>query len=400
MTAYNGTIGADRRSIRFIVIVALANAGGVIGFLPLLSLLLPVKIDVIAGDARIDLFTATVIAGALTASVANIAFGWLSDRTRRRGGDRRTWVAAGLAMLAMSFAAVALARTPIAIVLAIMAFQAAINAVLAPLFAIMADEVPDAQKGLSGGLIALGSPLASALAAGMIGAGVVAPGAQLAVIFGAVLLCVVPLLAVPSRIAAESGSVRDPLPPRDLAIAWVSRLLVQVAGNVLWLYLVFYFATIDPDTPASKSVGWLGQLMTIAFLIPLPVAVLAGRWSDRVGRRKPFLLAFAVIAATGLIGMALAGDRSTAASAFCIYALGSATFLSLHSGFAMQLLPDPTHRGRDLGLVNLANTLPALAGPLLAWALATPRDFGAVLGVLSVLTLLGGSLVLAISSRR
>ena len=69
-------------SLRFLLLNALANGGGVIAFLPLLSLLLPLKIERIAGDARIDVLTATVIVGALVASGSNILFGWLSDRAR------------------------------------------------------------------------------------------------------------------------------------------------------------------------------------------------------------------------------------------------------------------------------------------------------------------------------
>lgn len=392
---------SGRRSQRFILLVALANAGGVIGFLPLLTLLLPVKIAEIAGDDRIAVFTATVVAGALAASASNILFGWLSDRSVARGGGRRKWAVLGLAGLAASFAAVAFATTPLRIVLAVVAFQIAVNAVLAPMFAVMADEIPDAQKGVAGGLIALGAPLASAVAALMVTIGVNGEPARLGFVFGAVLLCVLPLLLTPSRIAPAAATPEEaPLLGRDLAVAWASRLLVQVAGNVLWLYLVYYFASIDPHTPTSKSVGPLGRLMTIAYLIPLPVAVLAGRWSDRIGRRKPFLIGFAALAALGLAGLAAAPDWNMAAAAFTLYALGSATFLSLHSGFAMQLLPDSRHRGRDLGLINLTNTLPALVGPLITWALATPRDFDAVMLVLAGLTLLGGLLVPAIRHRR
>ncbi|OYX16969.1 MAG: MFS transporter [Sphingomonadales bacterium 32-67-7] len=381
----------------FILLVALANAGGVIAFLPLLSLMLPVKIAEIAGEARIGLFTATVIAGAIAASLSNIAFGWASDRTRARGGGRRGWAALGLILLAASFATVALAQTPATILIAVILFQVAVNALLAPLFAIMADEVPGTQMGLSGGLIALGSPLASAVGAAMIGIGFATDAARLAFIFVMVLLCVVPLLRVPSLAAVDPIADAQPrLAGRDLAVAWLSRLLVQIAGNVLSLYLVFYFVSIDPDLSAAKQVGPIGQLMTIAYLLPLPAAVLLGRWSDRIGRRKPFLLAAAAVAALGLLGLAVARDWAVAAPAFALYALGSSVFLSIHSGFAMQLLPSAAHRGRDLGLINLTNTLPALIGPALAWALSTPRDFGPVMLLLAVLTLAGGILVTAI----
>ena len=41
-----------RRSTAFLLAYSLANAGGTIGYLPLLTLLLPVMIDRIAGNAR------------------------------------------------------------------------------------------------------------------------------------------------------------------------------------------------------------------------------------------------------------------------------------------------------------------------------------------------------------
>lgn len=381
--------------------MALANAGGVIGFMPLLTLLLPVKVDAIAGDARIGLLAATAIAGAIAASGSNILFGWLSDRSVARGGGRRRWVALGLGALALSFAAVAAASTPLGIVAAIVAFQIAVNAVLAPLFAIMADEVPGAQMGVAGGLIALGAPLASAVAALIALGGVVEEGAQLAWLFAAILACIVPLLSLESRAAPIAGeNAPKPMLGRDLAVAWVARLLMQIAGNALLLYLLYYFQSIEPAETGGKAIARLGQLMTIAYLVPLPVAALIGRWSDGTRRRKPFLLGTGLIAVAGLIGLMLAESWNAAAFAFALYALGSACFLSLHSGFAMQLLPSPAHRGRDLGVLNLTNTLPGLLGPLLTWLLATPRDFDAVMLALAGLTLAGSLLILGVRQRR
>ena len=52
----------------FLLRNALANAGGMVAFLPLLSLLLPIKVEAIAGDARMTVLTAAVLAGALAAS--------------------------------------------------------------------------------------------------------------------------------------------------------------------------------------------------------------------------------------------------------------------------------------------------------------------------------------------
>lgn len=393
---------SERRSAGFLLIYALANMGGVIGYLPLLTLLLPLKIEAVAGDARIGLFTATVIAGAVAASASNILWGWLGDRAVARGQGRRTWLAGGAAATALSYAGVAAASTPGAILGAIMVFQFAVNAMLAPLLAIMADEVPDAQKGVAGGMLAFANPGAAALTALLVGGGLSGEASRLAIVAATIGACVVPLLLTRPRLLARPAQARQEAPAagRDLAAAWSARLVVQIAGNVLFGYLLYFFESVSPATPRPDLAVRVGNLLTIAYIVPLPIAVLAGRLSDRIGRRKPFLLAAAATAAVGLVGMGLADDWFTGAAGFAVYAVGSTVFLSLHAALAMQLLPDPRRRGRDLGLLNLSNTLPALLGPSLAWLLASPHDFDALMLVLGGLTLGGGLLVLAVRGPR
>lgn len=390
---------APRRSSGFLLLVALANAGGVIAYLPVLTLLLPLRVALVAGADRLGVLTACVIAGAVAASGSNIAFGWWSDRAVARGAGRRPFVAGGLVGVAIGCALVAGAASPATLVLAVVAFQCGVNALLAPLLAIMADEVPDAQKGLAGGLLTLGGPLAAAVTAALLG-GDLGAAARFALVPVACAACVLPLVS--TRRWPASATIPTAVRPgrRALVLVWSGRLLVQVAGNVLSLYLLFYFESVMPDQPLDALARSIGHLLTIATLLPLPAAVLAGRLSDRSGRRKPFLLAAAGIAAIGLLGMAAARDWTGGAVAFAVYATGSGVFLALHAGFAMQLLPSPRHRGRDLGLLNLANTLPALVGPVLAWQLATPRDFSTLLLVLAVLTGAGGLVTLAAQGRQ
>ncbi|WP_294061214.1 MFS transporter [Sphingomonas sp.] len=393
---------AERRSLGFLIAVALAYAGGTIGFLPLLSLLLPMKIEAMAGDGRIALFSATAIAGATCASLSNILFGWLTDRSVARGGGRRGWMAAGIVATAASYVLVAAVTSPAGIVIAIALFQCAVNLLLAPLLAIMADEIPDSQKGIAGGLLSVASPLASAVAAGVVSAGLPDEASRLAVVAGAMAACTLPLVLLrarplppPPEAPAEAQVLR-----RDLLIAWIARLLLQIAGSVLSLYLLYYFESVVPGAPPLELAARVSHILMLAFIVPLPIAVLAGRLSDRVGRRKPFLFGAAGIAAAGLVMMAFARDWPAGAIGFGAWAIGSQVFLVLHATFAMQLLPSARHRGRDLGLVNLTNTLPALIGLTLTWSLATPHDFGVLMLTLAAISLCAGATVLAIRGRR
>ena len=389
---------AVRRSPGFFAVLALAYAGGVNAYLPLLSLLLPIQVGNIGGDAKVGVLTACVIAGSLAASGSNILFGMLSDRSLARGGGRRRWLAIGAALTLASYAGIALSASPLGIVLAVTGFQFAVNALLAPLMAIMADEVPDAQKGLAGGLLALGMPAASAIGALLLGIDILDQTARLMIVPLITAATMVPLLLVKHR----PGKQAPTLPQtrrQGFVIASAARLLMQVAGNVLGYYLLFYFESIVPAVEPGALAAKTGHVLTIVYLASLPVALIAGRVADRTGQRRPVLLISAVVAALGLFGMALAKNWTAGAIGFGGYAVGSAVFLALHSTFAMQLLPNPRHRGRDLGLFNLTNTMPALIGPLLTWALATPDNFAPVMLVLAVLSLGSGLAMLAVSNR-
>lgn len=385
----------------FLLAFALAYAGGVIGYLPLLTLLLPLKIHAVAGAARIPLLSLAAILGAIAASAGNVLFGWLSDRSLARGGGRRRWIAGGLVATIASYALVAAAQSATAIVLAIIAFQLAINAVLAPLLPIMADEIADERKGLAAGLLALGNPAAAFVSALLVSDETIADATRLALIPLVVALALLPLLLLRGAASSPPALAHAPrLPRRDLLIAAAARLLMQLANAALSLYLLYVFESVAPGERPLQLARQVGTLLTICYVIPLPLALLVGRWSDRVGRRQPFLVGAGIVAVAGLVAMALAGDTTAAAVGFATYSVGSAIFLALHSAFALQLLPDPRWRGRDLGLLNLTNTLPALIGPLLTWTLATPQDFALLLLVLAGLTALGTAAVTLVRARR
>jgi MFS family permease len=395
-------IAANQRSAGFLLLYALANAGGVIAFLPLLTLLLAIKIEGLAGEARVDLLTATLIAGSIASSTSNILFGWLSDRSAARGGGRRRWMVLGLIGTVLAYAAIALAQSPAAIIWSVVLFQAALNAVLGPLVAVMADEIPDSQKSTTGGLLSLGYPIASGVLAAVMAVTALGEGGRLMAVVGAAAICLIPLIAVRAKPLpiVDQPPATVALQRRDLAVAWVARLLFQVAGCVLQLYLFYYFESIVPDLPKNVLATDVGRLLTISFIAPLPIALVFGRLSDRLDRRKPFLVVAAIVTAIGLAGMAVAHDWTVGAIAFALYTIGYSVFLPLQAAFSMQLLPDPRHRGRDLGLLNLTNTLPSLLGPLLTWWLASPRDFAMVMAMLAVLVLCGGFAMLGVRGRR
>jgi MFS family permease len=384
-----------RRDTRFLLLFALANAGGVVAYVPLLTLLLPARVAALAGGAQIEWLAAATLAGAFAASVGNIVFGWASDRV----GSRRLWAAAGLCLTVASYASLSGVGTLPELVLAVVLYQLVLNMLLAPLAAWAADVVPDDRKGLLGGWLAAG-PLLGALASIIV---TLPAGAcfelRLAAVCLLVLVLTGPLLLWRAAKGNLPGAPVQIIRERrvrglDLLLLWCARLLVQIAGSVLFGFLLYYFQSL-PDEPPEASIA---QLSALALLIALPVSLLCGRLSDRLGRRKRFLVGAALMAAAGLSVMAATTQVAASAAGYVIFMSALSMFLSLHAGYAMQLLPSAQHRGRDLGILNLTNTIPAVIAPVLAVWLVPGRGFGSLLALLAGFMLLAACCILFVRS--
>lgn len=140
----------QEQSRRFLLLYALACAGGAVSYVPLLTLLLPLHVRGLEGAAPIDALAYIAFSGAIAASIANIGFGWLSDITR----NRRGWIIAGLALSSLLLISVRHTNRLGEVLVLIVVWQCTLNMMLAPLSAWAGDCVPDSQKGTLGGLLA------------------------------------------------------------------------------------------------------------------------------------------------------------------------------------------------------------------------------------------------------
>ncbi len=385
----------ERLPVSLMLLYGLAAAGGVIGYVPLLTLLLPIRLEGFAEAVRYGVLAACGVAGAVAAGLANIAFGWLGDRSVARGRGRRGWLLAGAVATMLSFGIFLTVRDAAAIVVAVVLFQIAINAMLAQVGALIAEEIPTAQKGTAAALLTLGGPLAAGASAVVVAAAATEAW-RLAIVATLMTGCIVPLLlAGTRRIApvAAPATVRVAM-RRDLAVAWAARLLMQIAGSGVGLYLFFYFEGLSGGR--GDMTAAIARLLFVATLVPVPIALVLGRWSDRIGRRKPFLAGTALLATLGLAGMGIASSWTMGAIAYVAFASGVAAFVALNTGHAMLLLPDGAKRGRDLGLLNLANTIPQIVAPVLAWGAGPANGFGTALAIMAAVTLLAGGLPLLV----
>lgn len=387
---------ATRQSARFLYLYALAVAGGAVAYMPFLTLLLPVRATSLSGDAALNILAVAAFAGAIAAGLANIAFGWASDRS----GARRPWILAGLVLSSCLLLCIPLATDVWILVAIIVIWQCGLNMMLAPLAAWAGDTIPDSQKGLLGGLLAL-APALGALS----GALITLPGFQMwqdhevSVVLlvvgmvGPVLIFGKPhaMLQLKSadRIAADLPA-NSHVSQRAMVRMWTARLLVQIAEASLFAFLLLWFRSLDPAFGQNDT----ATIFSIVLGLAVFCALAAGRWSDRVGRPFTPLIWGSAIAALGLLIMAFAPSLPIAIAGYVAFGLASSVFLALHSSQTLRVLPRPQTRGRDLGIFNLTNTVPSLIMPWLTLALVPAYGFDALFLLLAGLAVIAAVMLM------
>lgn len=384
-----------------ILLYTFAYVGAFLTFIPFFSILLPMKVSLIApGDGAVRLMSEIATSGALVASGANIAFGALSDRTWVRSGTRRPWIVAGLALVIGAYALIHMSGTRESLILSVILLQVAINMLLAPLVAVMADEVPDAQKGSVAALLGTAHPLAS-LAGALLVTPIFADDWQryLTLCF-LVAMAILPFCIQFREAGGAEASVRESpvaAPPSSYLLVWLARLLVQTAGMAVSTYIFLFWmnadAALGPPPFEARARSFIATTIAVGTVIAVTLTLVAGRLSDVSGRRKPFLAAAALAMTVALPVLAAQSSWALAVAAYFLFMSGYATFIALHSAFAMETLPSPAHRGRDLGFLNLTNTIPSMVVPLII--LTNGTTLASIFTALAGATALGGLLMIA-----
>lgn len=358
---------------RWTAAVVLANVGVFAAFLGPIQVLLAKQSEVVAGSNKEFVFGLVTGIGAAVSVVANPLAGAVSDRTGSRFGRRVPWVLGGALGGAAGLLVLAGASAVAVMVVGWCLVQLFCNALLAAITAAVPDRVPKVQRGVVGGWVALAQTLGALVGVGLatvvggVGVGYLACAAFL-------LLSVIPYLV-------GSGDQRLPskpplvwreflksfwISPRrypDFGWAWLTRFLLNVGNALGTLYLFFYLQDAvdyaDPDTGVLI-------LTAIYSLCVILTAVSSGSWSDRLGRRKVFVTWSGVVMAAGALVLAIWPTWTAAIIGAVILGVGFGVYLSVDFALLTEVLPSARDRAKDLGVINIANSLPQVIAPAIA----------------------------------
>lgn len=387
--------------LRWVVWISLASVGIWSGFFGPIQVLLAQQAAVVAPDAKETALSLVTGVGALVSVLLNPMFGAFSDRTALRVGRRVPWVAGGLLGGVVAMLLLSVAQTVTAMVVAWALAQAALNAMLAAVSATVPDQVPRRERGAVGGWLALaqtvGVVVGTGLAAatGSIAAGYLATAALLAVTSLPYLLDSRDLRLDPALRPAFDARrfVRSfwvsPRAHPDFGWAWLTRFLVNLGNALVVLYMLYYLqdAVRLTDRQAETGVFWLTLLYGVCTVV---TAVGAGIWSDRVRRRKVFVIASGLLIAVSLVVLALVPTWPGAITGATLLGLGFGAYTAVDFALITEVLPSADDRAKDLGVINIAAALPQVLAPVIAGVLlGLGGSYGSLYLAAAVITLAG-----------
>lgn len=331
--------------------------------------------------------------GVFIAMLIQPILGTLSDHTRSRWGRRAPWIAAGAVAGGALVALMPLAPTVAVLVILWSVAQLVTNVAQGPLGTTVADRVPSERIGsvsMLTGAIAYGGAIVGMLLAGwlfrLMGLGGYVPLAIITAVPAIVFVLIArdksskDLAVSGLRLSVVLLSFVAGLRDRDYRWAWIAKVLLWTGYGMSTVYGVYLLE--DYVSPALSA----NQAATVAPLLPLagcPAALLAmvvsGHWSDKIRRRKPFVIAASVIMAASFVVPFVWPSVPAMFIQSIVVAFGFGMFLVIDQALFIEVLPDRAAAGRDLGLSALGTNLgqaiaPAIAGVVVAVSAGSYRS--------------------------
>lgn len=353
--------------------------------------------------------------GALAALLFDPIFGRLSDRTTGRWGRRRPWLIIGSVGVVLALAIIGVAPNALVVGIGWVLAQTLANAAVSAHTATIADQLPPMQRGKVSGAIGVAqqaATLGAAYAAQFLSSNILLLllipgiiGAALTVLYAFVL----PDKELPHRPRSEGGLRTilmtfwvNPLRHPDFALTWASRFLLVLANfmfvtfRLLWIQHEFGL-----DAPTAAGIMATGVL---CYTISLVVAgQLAGWLSDKTKRRKPFIVASALIFAAGTYLLVHASEPPAFFWAEVVLGIGFGIYVAVDLALVIDVLPNPDSAAKDLGVFNIAMAGPQVLAPAVSAFLigiGAGQNYDLMLIIAAVVAVVGAALILPVKGSK
>ncbi|MGF7153701.1 MFS transporter [Novosphingobium gossypii] len=362
--------------INFFLLMALYS--GVLG------VLLPNQIAELSPASKENnlalLFAITSIFSTLATPIA----GALSDRTRSRWGRRSPWIAIGSLIGSACLFGVSWTTGFWSLMVLWVMAAVAYNSMQPAMTTLIADRFAPETRGAVSGIV--GAGMTAGLTAGTVVAGYLASQRMLAYgLFAAAIAasCVafVVLNREPSSAAQPRRAVHwgtflksfwiSPRAHPDFAWAFASRFTIYMGYQAVAAYLLYILRDYVGLGDGASNVA-IAQ-MAMVTLVCLVVSSLASGWlSDRMQRRKPFVIGGSLIMGAAMVAPLVAPSMAGMWVYAAVIGVGYGMFMSIDMALMTQVLPPPASddeggdAGKDLGVLTTAVNIPQIISPVMA----------------------------------
>jgi MFS family permease len=299
--------------------------------------------------------------GVAVTMLAQPLIGVVSDRTRNRLGRRAPWILFGALAGGAVFALLPFAPSVVIVGLLYTVGQLLINVAQSPVAATLADRVQERHLGTASSLGGFGGFV------GIIG-GAVFTGAMFAslglwiyaIVAGFVAAtCALFVLIAPDR--SSKDLVIEPFRWREFLLGFTIALR---SADFRWVWIARVLLTFGMSCSLT-----LGIYMMQSYIHPalsMLSTILAGRLSDRIGRRKPFVIASSLILAASFVIPIVSPTLPALFVQAAVSGLAYGIFIPIDQALFIDVFPDAKSAGRDLGVAQLGFNLGQAIGPIAA----------------------------------
>lgn len=370
--------------------------------------LLPAKIGVLDPVHKVKLVATFAAIAMIVALVANIIEGALSDRTRSKFGKRKPWIIGGSIISVLMFFVLSWAPS-IPILLATWTiYQLSLNAIVAPMVAIIADRVDPKYRGTVSSFYGIGMSI------GAYGSGVVAAQFIGTVNIGIWVFAFVQIVltVIAMVLIQEPSSLDEKRVPlngkellqsfafpvhnaRDFYLALVGKFLMMVGSFMIsgyQLYILTDYMKLSQSS-TSRTVALISMILMITAII---FGAVAGPFADKIGHLKvPVAFATLLMAIAGIFPFFDAKPWTMIVYAV-IAGIGNGSYLAVDQALNIAVLPNPETAAKDLGVMNLSATLGQVMGPVTAGALISFSGYRAIFPSMAIICIIGCLMIMAI----
>jgi MFS family permease len=366
---------------RWTAFIGLAYLGLFMAYFGVLGVLLPQQVATVVGQSeKVIAFGWVSGLGALCGAISNPVAGALSDRTSTAFGRRLPWITGGALAGGGALVVLSMERSIVGIAVWWCLAQISLNCMQAGIAACVPDQVPVSQRGWVSSWIGVPQTLSIVVSIALV----------TTITHGRtgywLLAAVVVALAAPFIVSTDDSVVGMTRPSvsahwRDremlwssLAVAdfrwvWLTRFGMMLGNAMGVVYLLYFLDSLMRSHVISSSMSVDNRLILLLAIYVCGVsatAAIAGKLSDRFGRRRAPVAVSGMIAAFPALALALWPRWPVLVAGALVLGMGYGVYLAVDQALVTLVLPSATGIARDLGILNIASAGAQAMAPAIA----------------------------------